>query len=625
MKHKILILLLFFAAPAAVFSQTIFTAGLTYCAGPPTHNPGGTGSRYAIDTVTFDLYVRSTGTTWSKAGDWLQFRTGTGTPAAPPTKYESVFAINAADSLYYYDGAAWNHLNPSSSGGLTGTGLPTRIAAWTASGALGYDVSMVLDTVNNRMGVNTQAPATTLDVGGTVSILGQNSLAFKDTSSTIPLITYKGQRFLHTLDGQAAVSAAEFNLYLGYQSGSITNSGPGRNIGIGRITGSALTTGYENCMLGDAAGWQLTTGYGNMLVGRNSGGNATTAFNNVFVGTNAGLGAASASGSTNVGIGLDAFKVFTSATRCVAIGASSLLKNTSGERNTAVGAQSGDGTTTGSNNTYIGRAAGFNVTTGGGNTFIGSLAGFAITTNNPSNVTVIYNDVAGTKAAGTIGNNICILGYDQDVAIGEDLSPGARMKIKAAGTTSATNALDVANSNDSTILLVRNDRRVGINTTTPDCELDVTGTGGIAFPSGTTAQRLAVDNQIRTDTDVDGVEVRYRGDWYRLTSDVTPSVSAGAGLGSGGSVSCVGNDLGGTITFTTGSTAVSGDLFTATFAGAFSSGNVITVTFSARNAAAATEIEKVYISAESTTAFTLTSWAALTDETEYKINYKIGQ
>ena len=170
MKHKILILLLFFAAPAAVFSQTIFTAGLTYCNGAPTHNPGGTGSRYAIDTVTFDLYVRSTGTTWSKAGDWLQFRTGTGTPAAPPSKYESVFAINAADSLYYYDGATWNHLNPSSSAGLTGTGLPTRIAAWTASGALGYDVSMVLDTVNNRMGVNTQAPVRTFDVTGEARI-----------------------------------------------------------------------------------------------------------------------------------------------------------------------------------------------------------------------------------------------------------------------------------------------------------------------------------------------------------------------------------------------------------------------------------------------------------------------
>jgi len=626
MKHKILILLLFFAAPAAVFSQTLYTVGVTFCASTPVHNPGTSGAKYAIDTTTWDLYVRSYGTTWTLIGNNNpQDISGCSAPAYTPTKFQSKVVINACSpaEMYIWDGSAWNQVGGAA--GLSGTGLPTRIAAWTASGALGYDVSMVLDTVNNRMGVNTQAPTTTLDVGGTVSILGQNSLAFKDTSSTIPLITYKGERFLHTLDNNANTAISDLNLFLGYQSGSLTNSGVRRNTGFGRITGNSLTTGYYNSLFGDAAGYQLTTGYGNMLIGRFAGGNITTGFNNVFVGLEAGLGAASASGSTNVGIGLDAFKVFTSATRCVAIGASSLLKNTSGERNTAVGAQSGDGTTTGSNNTYIGRAAGFNVTTGGGNTFIGSLAGFAITTNNPSNVTVIYNDVAGTKAAGTIGNNICILGYDQDVAIGEDLSPGARMKIKAAGTTSATNALDVANSNDSTILLARNDRRVGINTATPDCELDVTGTGGIAFPSGTSAQRLAVDNQIRTDTDVDGVEVRYRGDWYRLTSDVTPSVSAGSGLGSGGSVSCVGNDLNGTITFTTGSTAVSGDLFTATFAGAFSSGNVITVTFSARNAAAATEIEKVYISAESTTAFTLTSWASLTDETEYKINYKIGQ
>ncbi len=170
MKHRILILLLFFAAPAAVFSQTIFTAGLTYCAGPPSHNPGGTGSRYAIDTVTFDLYVRSTGTTWSKAGDWLQFRTGTGTPAAPPTKYESVFAINAADSLYYYDGATWNHLNPSSSGGITGGGLPGKIGVWYDTDKIAYAIDFVIDTLNNEMGLRTSDPQRTLDVNGEVRI-----------------------------------------------------------------------------------------------------------------------------------------------------------------------------------------------------------------------------------------------------------------------------------------------------------------------------------------------------------------------------------------------------------------------------------------------------------------------
>jgi hypothetical protein len=513
-----------------------------------------------------------------------------------------------------------------SSGGLTGTGIPTRIAAWTASGALGYDVSMVLDTVNNRMGVNTATPTTTLDVDGTISIFGGHQLAFKDTSTTQSLITYKGERFLHTRDNQATIGASAFNLFLGYQAGSLTNSGILKNTGVGRITGSSLTTGYNNLMFGDAAGYQLTSGYSNVLIGILAGGNNTRAHSNVFIGADAGLGAASSAPTTSVGIGINALKSVTSPASLVAIGQGSLTKNTSGIQNTAVGGQSGDGTTTGSNNTYIGRAAGFNVTTGGGNTYIGSLAGFAITTNNPSNVTVIYNDVTGTKAAGTIGNNTAILGWDQDVSIGQDLSPGARLKLVGGGATSATKALDVANSNDSTILLVRNDRRVGINTATPDVSLDAgDNTDGIKLPGGTTAQRAAVNNSIRYNSDVEGFEAREGGTWYRLTSSKTPAVTAGAGLGTGGTVSCVGNDLGGTVVFTTGTSAVAGDLFTLTFANAFDPAAQVTTTFSAKSTSAATAMTTMYIGVEGTTYFTLTSASALPDGTTHTINYKISQ
>lgn len=110
MKKYILFLLLFISASAT--AQSIFTAGITYCAGPPVHNPGNTGSRFAIDTVTFDLYTRSTGTSWEKTGDRLREIVGCVPPATPPTKYQSPFVINACDSLYWYNGSTWGHLNP---------------------------------------------------------------------------------------------------------------------------------------------------------------------------------------------------------------------------------------------------------------------------------------------------------------------------------------------------------------------------------------------------------------------------------------------------------------------------------------------------------------------------------
>lgn len=59
---------------------------------------------------------------------------------------------------------------------------------------------------------------------------------------------------------------------------------------------------------------------------------------------------------------------------------------------------------------------------------------------------------------------------------------------------------------------------VGIGTTSPDCELDVTGTGAIKVPAGTTAQQpsVAVAGMIRFNTSTNKFEAYNGTTWTNL-------------------------------------------------------------------------------------------------------------
>lgn len=66
----------------------------------------------------------------------------------------------------------------------------------------------------------------------------------------------------------------------------------------------------------------------------------------------------------------------------------------------------------------------------------------------------------------------------------------SQVEVKGSGNTSATNTFITKNSSNDTSMLVRDDKNVGIGTTSPGRKLDVNGivrslTGGFEFPDGT--------------------------------------------------------------------------------------------------------------------------------------------
>ena len=120
MRQIIFFALLIFAATAN--AQIRWTAGIPYTTNAPTHTPSATGSLWAIDTATLDLYAYYGGA-WNLTGERIQTISGCTAPAYTPGKGQSLFVINGCDSLYYYRSGVWARINAGGTGGGGATNL----------------------------------------------------------------------------------------------------------------------------------------------------------------------------------------------------------------------------------------------------------------------------------------------------------------------------------------------------------------------------------------------------------------------------------------------------------------------------------------------------------------------
>jgi hypothetical protein len=77
---------------------------------------------------------------------------------------------------YYYNAGTTSSPNwvqlLSSTSGIAGSGVATRVAFWTGLTTLGSDANLYWDNTNKRLGIGTAAPAQRLDVSGNVQFSG---------------------------------------------------------------------------------------------------------------------------------------------------------------------------------------------------------------------------------------------------------------------------------------------------------------------------------------------------------------------------------------------------------------------------------------------------------------------
>lgn len=175
--------------------------------------------------------------------------------------------------------------------------------------------------------------------------------------------------------------------------------------------------------------------------------------------------------------------------------------------------------------------------------------------------------------------------------------------------------------------------QVGINQNTPTVTLQATGTDGIGFPQGTTAQRPVTPAfpVLRWNSTFSGFEVwdPNKSYWYRLTAVSTPTVVSNTSAGTGHSGNTLAGELSsdvrGVLELNTGSASTAvGTVMTVTYASAYS-GTKTVVMLDAGNDIAATQKARWRIDTQSNTGFTIRAVTALDINKTYVFKYYVGQ
>jgi hypothetical protein len=180
-----------------------------------------------------------------------------------------------------------------------------------------------------------------------------------------------------------------YSVAVGYDAlGRSVTSSPYYNTAIGYGSGSSLSTGDHNVLVGTSTNVQSTATANGVAIGSNArmasqcvsigyqamGSAFSTSFYNVAIGYQAGFdldggdyctfvgyraGYNGGTGINNTGVGQQSLYALTSGQYNVAAGAAALISLTSADHNVAIGTTAGNNVTTGNNNTFIGNRAGY--------------------------------------------------------------------------------------------------------------------------------------------------------------------------------------------------------------------------------------------------------------------------
>lgn len=345
MKKYFKILALLVMLPAFGFGQIVKTAAVTYTKGsnPYTVNLAGS-SEIRIDTATSVMYWwKRDALTWVRVPYGVDVITGSVAPAYIPRDNQSVFAINAIDSIYYYNGADWKHVN-AGGGGSDGNGI------YSGSGTIGAPfTTATIDSIMRFLGDEATdrfiaAVAGGSDVASVTVIDTAAYLYYDDAQGTnqieannegISLTTNTNDRV--TITGKDARYAADYSgsysdrslVDKGYVDGALSGevSIPDGEIAFGNATSDGITSSSDLTFDGDVLTNQLITleGSSGTITGKDGtfqdlGASSSTSGGTVTIGNYDGAamsnthrmgaiqwGANTGVGSTSIGASIQAF------------------------------------------------------------------------------------------------------------------------------------------------------------------------------------------------------------------------------------------------------------------------------------------------------------------------------
>lgn len=248
-----------FIAPGSIASTSTITAGTTITAsgmattGIVQNSAAGLFSTYAATNHTVQI--------GNASGQLTSITNG--------TTNQVLVAQTGADPI-------WAAV-PATAGVTSIAGTANQITASAATGAV------TLSTPSTFIAPGSIEATTTVTATlGNITITSGNLAITAATTSSVGQITQAGGRFIHTYGTN--------NLFMGATSGNftLTVGSAVANIGVGPSALNALTTGDNNCAIGNTSGLSLTTGLKNTLVGVGAAYQLVGGSYNVCVGQGAG-------------------------------------------------------------------------------------------------------------------------------------------------------------------------------------------------------------------------------------------------------------------------------------------------------------------------------------------------
>ena len=304
---------------------------------------------------------------------------------------------NGADNIYIGSNSGSQSIS-SINNVLIGSNVGASIINASNNVLIGKNTGNLINTKGDNIIIG--ADSGNSNNYGSAFIIGQNSG-----------INYTGNVAFVLGHNAGNNSAGAFNMYIGQNTGG-SSLGPktGRyNLSIGSYAGYVLSSGNNNVIIGsgnelNSTGSNITSGNDNTLLGYLSGKSLQSGSYNTLLGSNA--GPTLLSGIENLILGKNSAYNLSTGNQNVSLGTESGYSLTTSNGNIFTGYQAGFNTTSGSNNINIGYQAGYTGQTSINNIHIGYHAGYY------SNSNAIYNLCLGSNAGiqNTSGQNNIFLG-----------------------------------------------------------------------------------------------------------------------------------------------------------------------------------------------------------------------
>jgi len=187
--------------------------------------------------------------------------------------------------IYRDNGVTWDLISSVGGGGISGSGVATRVAYWDTTSSISSDAGLYFDAINDRLGIGTITPTAALDLLGTIfdtntvtGITGtvttqttnssfSNNFTFNSGISTVASLNVIGVLADNNLNysGANTINSTSYNAAAVWRN-NITFGAASTSISYTQSTGIRALTNQQNIYIQDGTNSGTISHYANFQI-----------------------------------------------------------------------------------------------------------------------------------------------------------------------------------------------------------------------------------------------------------------------------------------------------------------------------------------------------------------------